>query len=94
MHTAEAIGRVLIIGLIFGAGLPAVFAFGLRLHAAGNGDANVEGTVTAPNPALKAAGYVLFGLVALAIVFGLLWITRQTILYYTDIQIFPDWAYK
>ncbi|MGW0036433.1 hypothetical protein [Gordonia sp. NPDC003376] len=94
MHTLEAIAKVLIVGLIFGAGLPALFAVGLRLQAAGAGDANADGTLTAPNPALKALAYVLYALVLTAIVFGILWITRQTILYYTDIKIFPSWAYK
>ncbi|NDK91683.1 hypothetical protein GYA93_19195 [Gordonia desulfuricans] len=94
MHTLEAIGKVLIVGLLFGAGLPAIFAVGLRLQAAGSGDANADGTVTAPNPALKFAAYVLYALVLAAIVFGILWITRQTILYYTDVKIFPSWAYK
>lgn len=94
MTTLEAIGKVLLVGLIFGAGLPAVFALGLRVHAAGLGDANADGSVTPPNPFLKAAGYLLFAVVVAAIVFGILWITRQTLSYYFDIQIFPSWAYK
>lgn len=94
MTTLEAIGKVLIVGLIFGAGLPALFAVGLRVHAAGMGDANADGSVTAPNPFLKAVGYLFFAIVIAAIVFGILWITRQTLNYYFDIKIFPEWAYK
>ena len=35
----------------------------------------------------------MFAFVALVIVTGILWITRQTIYYYTDIKIFP-FGYK
>ncbi len=93
MDIVESIAKVLVIGLLFGAGLPAVFAFGLRLHAQGVGGENADGTISQPNPTLRALGYLLYAFVAAAIIFGLLWITRQTILYYFDIQIFPDWAY-
>lgn len=94
MDILEAILKVLVIGMIFGAGLPALFAIGMRLHSAGAGDANADGTVSAPNPALKALGYLFFAIVVAAIVVGLLWVTRQTLSYYFDWQVFPDWAYS
>ncbi|WAC56770.1 hypothetical protein [Gordonia sp. SL306] len=93
MDIVEAIGKVLIVGLIFGAGLPALFAFGLRFHAEGASETNADGTVSQGNPAMRALGYVIFGVVGLLILLGLLWITRQTIFYYTDIKIFP-FGYK
>ena len=90
MSVAESILRVLVIGLAFGAGLPALFALGLRLWANGY---NADGTVTDHNPALKALGGVLFALVAVTIVVGILWITRQTIYFHLGIKIFP-FGYK
>ncbi|ACY20364.1 hypothetical protein Gbro_1055 [Gordonia bronchialis DSM 43247] len=93
MDIVEAIGKVLMVGLVLGAGLPALFAYGLRLHSVGNGDENADGTLSAPHPALKVASYLVFAFVALVIVTGILWITRQTIYYYTDIKIFP-FGYK
>lgn len=90
MSVVESIFRVFLIGLIFGAGLPALFALGLRLWANGY---NADGTVTSHNPALKALGAVLFVFVSVAIIVGILWITRQTIYYHFDVKIFP-FGYK
>lgn len=93
MDIVESIGKVLVVGLLFGAGLPALFAFGLRFHAEGATETNADGTVTPGNPALRAAGYAVFAVVLLIIATALLWITRQTIYYYFDIKIFP-FGYK
>lgn len=93
MDIVESIGKVLIIGLLFGAGLPALFAFGLRAHAAGGEQIDDNGTVTPGNPAAKALAYLLYGIVVVAILLGLLWITRHTILFHTGIKIFP-FGYK
>ncbi|GAB11752.1 hypothetical protein GOARA_088_00150 [Gordonia araii NBRC 100433] len=90
MSVAESIIRVFVIGLVFGAGLPALFAVGLRLWANGY---NADGTVTNHNPVLKALGGVLFAVVTLAIIIGILWITRQTIYFHFGIKIFP-FGYK
>ena len=94
MDIVESILKVLLVGLVLGAGLPALFALGLRFQAAGAGNQNADGTVTAPNPGLRALGITLYVLVAAVIVVGILWITRQTISYYFDLQIFPQWAYN
>jgi hypothetical protein len=75
----EAIFKVLVIGLILGAGLPAVFAFGLVAYSRGAGGAEAVGTVVAPNPALKFLGLLLFTLVAAVILLAILWITKSTI---------------
>lgn len=94
MDIVESIVKVLVVGLIFGAGLPALFAIGLRMQAAGTADGNADGTVSQGNPALRALGYLVFALVAFVIIVALLWITRQTIYYYFDIKIFPSQFYK
>ena len=87
---AQSIASVLAIGLLFGAGLPAVFAFGMRALAAGEGGEDADGVVQQPQPAMKIVGYALYALVALAVAFGILWITRQTLLHHFGWQIFPS----
>ncbi|NMO03935.1 hypothetical protein HH308_22225 [Gordonia sp. TBRC 11910] len=89
MDIVEAIAKVLAVGLLLGAGLPALFAVGLRWYADGSGTVHDDGTVSAPNPILKYLGIVLFAIVALVIVTGILWITRGTINYYFHVKIFP-----
>lgn len=89
----ESIASVLAIGLVLGAGLPALFAFGMRLVAAGT--ASDDGpVVTTSNPALRVAGYFLYGVVAFVIILGILWITRQTLYHHLDLKIFPASTYK
>ena len=56
---ALAAGRVLLVGALFGAGLPALFALGLRLHAAGSGD--LDGAER--RSALTVVAYLLFAIV-------------------------------
>lgn len=85
----ESILKVLLIGLILGAGLPALFAVGLVAYSSGAGGAEADGTAHAPNPALKFAGLFLFAIVALVIVVALLWITKGTINHHFGIDLFP-----
>ncbi|MBW8763197.1 MAG: hypothetical protein JF592_11525 [Microbacterium sp.] len=81
---ALAAGRVLLVGALFGAGLPALFALGLRLHAAGAGD--LDGVER--RPAFTVLGYVLFAIVVAAVVTGVLWITRSSLHHYLGISLF------
>ena len=89
MQYLESILRVLVIGLILGAGLPAVFAVGLVSYSAGAGGADADGTAHAPNPALKILGLLLFVFVAAVIVVAILWITRATIIHHFGVDLFP-----
>lgn len=91
MDIVTSITKVLAVGLILGAGLPALFAIGMRLEAAGDGD--LPGNRT-PNPALKWLGYAFIAITAIVIIVGILWICRQTLNYYFDLKIFPAFAYK
>ncbi|BBY28009.1 hypothetical protein [Mycolicibacterium sediminis] len=79
MTYLESILKVLAVGLVLGAGLPAVFAVGLVAYSKGAGGAGNDGTAVAPNPALKAAGLALFTFVAAVIVIAILYITKGTI---------------
>lgn len=79
MTYLESIFKVLVVGLMLGAGLPAVFAVGLVAYSKGSGGVADDGTAVAPNPALKAAGLALFTFVAAVIVIAILYITKGTI---------------
>jgi hypothetical protein len=89
MVYAESILKVLVVGLVLGAGLPAVFALGMVAYSNGAGGANDDGTTTAPNPALKYVGIALFLFVAWVIVTAIAWIMRTTIIHHTGFDMFP-----
>jgi hypothetical protein len=89
MSYLEAILKVLIVGLVLGAGLPAVFASGLVAYSRGVGGENADGTVQSANPALKYVGIALFVLVGWVILTAVLWITRATIIHHFGIDPFP-----
>jgi len=86
----ESVLKVLVIGLLLGAGLPAVFALGLVAYARGAGNDGSDGeAVTAPNPALKYLGIGLYVFVGWVILTAVLWITRATIIHHTGVDLFP-----
>jgi hypothetical protein len=89
MQYAESILKVLVVGLVLGAGLPAVFALGLRAYSSGAGGTNDDGTTTAPNPALKYLGIALFLFVAWVIITAIGWIMRTTIIHHFGVDMFP-----
>lgn len=89
MTYVESIGKVLFIGLLLGAGLPAVFAGGLVAYSSGAGGQSQDGTVHAPNPVLKYLGILLFVFVGWVIVTAIFWITRTTIIHHFGVDLFP-----
>jgi hypothetical protein len=66
---ASAAWKVLVAGLLLGAGLPALFALGIRLSATGSGQTAVP--VTRGRAAYSTLGLVCFAVVALAIALGI-----------------------
>jgi hypothetical protein len=62
--------KVLVAGLLLGAGIPAVFAAGVRFSAAGAGALDVP--VRSGRSAYRALGVACFALVAIAVVLGIL----------------------
>jgi hypothetical protein len=82
MTYVEAILKVLVVGLILGAGLPAVFGVGLVAFSRGAGGAEADGTIDAPNPILKALGLLIFAAIAAVIVIAILYITKNTIIHH------------
>ena len=89
MTYVESILKVLVVGLLLGAGLPAVFAGGLVAYSNGAGGQHADGTVQAPNPLLKYLGIALFVFVAWVIITAVFWITRTTIIHHFGVDLFP-----
>jgi hypothetical protein len=73
-NTLDSLGQVLLVGLVLGAGLPALFALGLRLLNVGH-----PTTAERPHPWGVAAAVGCFAVVSIAIVAGLLLITQDFI---------------
>jgi hypothetical protein len=89
MSYLESIIKVLIVGLVLGAGLPAAFAGGLVAYSRGAGGQATDGIVHAPNPVLKYFGILLFVFVGWVILTAVLWITRATIVHHFGFDPFP-----
>jgi hypothetical protein len=89
MTYLESIVKVLLVGLVLGAGLPAVFAGGLVAYSNGAGGTEADGSGHAPNPALKYFGILLFVFVGWVILTAVLWITRATLIHHFGLDPFP-----
>lgn len=89
MRYLESILNVLVVGLILGAGLPALFATGMLAYSFGAGGEEADHLMHKPNPALKYLGILLFVVVAFVIVTGVAWITRSTIMHHFGVDLFP-----
>ena len=61
------IWKVLIVGLVLGAGLPALFSVGIRTSA---GVVGADGSTTAPTAAGRAVAVICFFIVGLVVVAG------------------------
>jgi hypothetical protein len=84
----EASLKILIFGLLLGSGLPALFALGVRVGAAGAGIEGSDGAAVGhKNPALTALSWALYALALLAVVIGVLYIARDFIGAQTGIYI-------
>ena len=89
MTYVESIFKVLVIGLILGAGLPAVFAVGMLAYSAGAGGEHPDGTTSAPNPTMKYLGILLFLFVGWVVVTAVAWITRAALIHHFGFDPFP-----
>lgn len=63
------IWKVLVVGLILGAGLPALFSVGIRTSSGTVSAA--DGSITAPSPGGRALAVVCFAVVGLVVVAGI-----------------------
>ena len=89
MGYLESILNVLVVGLILGAGLPALFATGMLAYSHGAGGEEADHLIHKPNPAFKYLGILLFVVVALVIVTAVAWITKSTIMHHFGVDLFP-----
>lgn len=64
--------EILLIGLLLGAGLPTLFAVGVRGLAIGNGHESADGTVHRPNPVGNVVAGSAFLIVVAATLVGLM----------------------
>jgi hypothetical protein len=63
------IWKVLLVGLVLGAGLPALFSLGIRTSS---GTVSADGSVTAPTPAGRGVAAVCFVVIGLVVVAAIL----------------------
>ena len=94
MHYFQSILTVLAVGLVLGAGLPAIFAAGMLAYSHGAGGEEADHLIHTANPPLKYLGILLFIVVGLVIVTGVAWITKSTIMHHFGIDLFPMFAKK
>jgi hypothetical protein len=66
----EGAMRVLVVGLVLGAGLPAVFALGIRAMAYGDGG-DAEVSHERPHPVGRLLAYLCFAVVIAGVALGL-----------------------
>lgn len=78
-----ALVKVLVFGTIAGAGLPALFALGVRSQAVGAGTIDGQHLAGDRRPVLTAISYACFALVLVAIVTGVLFVARDFIGHHT-----------
>jgi hypothetical protein len=84
----QASVKILVFGLILGSGLPALFALGVRVGAAGDGVIGSNGAaVKQKNPALTAISYALYALALVAVIIGVLYVAREFIGAHTGVYI-------
>lgn len=86
-HIVGGTLRVLLVGALLGAGLPALFSIGMRLWDLGEGGEEADGTVVRRRPALAWLGYGIFGITALAVVYAILFMTKKSIEHYLGIHL-------
>jgi hypothetical protein len=77
-YALDSAWKVLVVCLLLGAGLPALFALGIRSLASGTGgEAEVHDTgvsAPVPRPAATVAGYACFAVVVLGVLLGIAFI--------------------
>lgn len=81
---SEKVISVVLAGLVFGAGLPALYAVGMRMLA-GTTEYTADGRlieVEGPSVVMKAIAYIIFAIILVVIVIAVLWVAKD-FLYHT-----------
>ena len=71
--------KSLVFGLLVGAGLPVLFAMGVRINAEGAGVARHGDAVAKRNPLVLSVSWLIFAVVLVAVTVGVLFIARDFI---------------
>lgn len=93
MSIVEIFGKVIpvaLAGLVFGAGIPAFYALGMRMLA-GPSEYTADGRLVEIEPASgvrKAIGYAIFAVIVLVIIFAIFWIAKEFIYHSTGFTLF------
>ncbi len=85
-QSTRSLGEVTLIALLLGAGLPLIFALGIRFWSAV--PATADGAQAPPNPIVRAAAYLCFTLVVLAVLLGIVYIAKDFLSHTFDVQLF------
>ena len=80
--------KILVAGLLVGAGLPTLFAIAVRLNAEGTGVVQHDGTAARKNPVLVSLSWVIFALILVAVLLGVLFIARDFLGHHTGLYLF------
>ena len=74
--TANSLWQVIVVGLLLGAGLPALFAIGLRVMHGGALGVDEHGNTTTAHPTLvrMAIAFLCFGVVVAVVAAGIVFI--------------------
>ena len=73
----NAAWQVLAVSLLLGAGLPSLFAVGVRVLAYGTGGTAEADPTAAPHPVGRLVAYVLFAVVVLVALLGITYIVAS-----------------
>ncbi|BDD80947.1 hypothetical protein TPB0596_07100 [Tsukamurella pulmonis] len=90
----SAVWKVLLVGLILGAGLPALFAVGVRGLAIGNGHETEDGSVRPPNPLGNVLAAIAFVIVVAAVLLGIAMIVASGFKYELTFENIYPWFEK
>ena len=71
--------KILVFGLVVGAGLPTLFALGVHINAEGAGVARHGDAVAQRKPLVLAVSWLIFAVVLVAVTIGVLFIARDFI---------------
>lgn len=85
-----ALIRVTALGLTFGAGIPILFALGMR-SMTGDPIRDENGVVVGDTKAsnqMKALGWSVYAVLAVVILVAILWVAREAIHAYTGVELF------
>ena len=85
---ATGTGKVIVAGLIFGAGLPLLYTLGIRLGDTAGASEEAGDTAVVGRHVARWTAYAIFAVVLAAVIIGVLYITQKSIDHYLGIELF------